>query len=329
MAKRNLFTFGLAGLGVAAGVVTERLVVGRARRREDSEGGPEELEVGGATSFVTSDRAVLRVVERGEGRPLVLVHGVALSSRCWNNQLVDLCGEARVIAYDQRGHGDSDIGRQGLSLQRLATDLTELLEGLDLFDTVLVGHSLGGMVVLRMLADHPKLAAPGGRVGALALVATSATPAAGRGIPGAKALLAATQPAAGSAAWLASRLPGRTLPHSDMAFVLARMVFGAAPSAANVELTREITSRIPLGVSAELLLEIMRFDAEATLCDIDLPTRIVVGTRDLMTPVRHARALASSIPSAELVELPGCGHMPMLERRGELNEVLHQLLAVR
>ena len=76
----------------------------------------------------------------------------------------------------------------------------------------------------------------------------------------------------------------------------------------------------------ELLLEIMRFDAAATLSDIALPTLIVVGTRDVMTPVRHARALVSSIPSAELVELPGCGHMPMLERRAEFNDLLRELL---
>ena len=215
----------------------------------------------------------------------------------------------------------------GLTLERLGDDLAELLEELDVFDAVLVGHSLGGMVALRMLADHPKLVAPGSRVAGLALIATSATPAAGRGIPGAKALLAATQPVAGTAAWLASRLPGHTLPDSDVSFVLARMVFGAAPSAANVELTRGITSRIPLGVSAELLLEILRFDATATLADIDVPTTIVVGTRDLMTPVRHARALARQIPAAELVELPGCGHMPMLERRYEVDQVLRDLLA--
>jgi len=326
MANRNLFTIGAAGLGLAAGVTAERLVLRRARRRGDAESAPEELAPGESGHFVTSDRAELHLVQRGHGRPMVLVHGVALSSRCWNNQLADLSEHARVIAYDQRGHGDSDVGRQGLTLGRLAADLNELLEELDLFDAVLVGHSLGGMVVLRMLADHPKLAAPGGRVGALALVATSATPAAGRGIPGARALLAATQPVAGSAAWLASRLPGHTLPRSDMAFVLARLVFGSAPSAANVELTRQITSHIPLGVSAELLLEIMRFDAAATLSDIDLPTSIVVGTHDLMTPVRHARALVSSIPSAELVELPGCGHMPMLERRAEFNDLLRELL---
>jgi pimeloyl-ACP methyl ester carboxylesterase len=70
----------------------------------------------------------------------------------------------------------------------------------------------------------------------------------------------------------------------------------------------------------------MRFDAAATLADIDIPTTIVVGTRDLMTPVRHARALARHIAAAELVELVGCGHMPMLERRYEVDQVLRDLV---
>ena len=328
MAKRSLLTLGLAALGVAAGVATERAVVDRARHRGEEAPGPESVGGGDAEPFVTSDGARLHVVERGRGPAIVLVHGVALSAQCWNNQLADLSGEARVIAYDLRGHGESTLGRDALTLDRLALDLGELINDRELGDAVLIGHSLGGMVALRMLAGLPASPA-GNRVAALGLVATSATPSAGRGVPGMRALLAATQPLAGQTAWLASRLPGHTLPRSDVAFVLARMVFGASPSAANVELTREITSRIPLGVSAELLLEILRFDSEATLRHIDLPTTIVVGTRDLMTPVRHARALANDIASAELVELPGCGHMPMLERRRETDEVIRQLVGRR
>jgi pimeloyl-ACP methyl ester carboxylesterase len=75
-------------------------------------------------------------------------------------------------------------------------------------------------------------------------------------------------------------------------------------------------------VSAQLLLEIVRFDEEDTLGSIRLPTTVIVGDHDLMTPVAQARAMVAAIPGARLLLLPGCGHMVMLERRREVDEAL-------
>lgn len=157
--RTNLLALGAAGAGVAGGLVVERLWVRRARRRSDPgrSAGLERVVALPPRTIVTSDGAELAVIERGHGRPVVLVHGVVLSSLCWHRQLEDLGGEARVIAYDQRGHGESTSGRQGLTLDRLADDLFEVLERLDVRGAVLVGHSLGGMVAMRLLARHPDL----------------------------------------------------------------------------------------------------------------------------------------------------------------------------
>ncbi len=327
--RANLIALGVAGAGLAGGVVAERVYVGRARRRSRH---PEGAGTADMTSVpprvvVASDGAELRVVERGHGRPVVLVHGVALSSQCWHRQMGDLAGDGRIIAYDQRGHGDSTIGGEGLTLARLAADLHEVLDRLDVRGGVLVGHSLGGMVALRLLADHPELAAPGGRVAALGLMSTSALPAGGRGIPGLGTVLGAARPVTSRAAWLASRLPGQTLPDSDLSYLLTLAVFGAAPDVADVDLTRQITSRVPLRVCAELVVEIARVNETATLREVSLPTTVIVGGRDVMTPVGHARRLVGSIPTAELVVLPGCGHMAMLERPEEVDAAIRQLLA--
>ena len=329
--RRNILVgaIGVAAAGAAvAGVAGQRLFVERSRRRGDPEAGVGFERTKGLVPnwLEMDDGACLKVVERGRGRPVVLVHGMALSSLSWHYQLEDLAGEGRMITYDQRGHGDSTLGTDGLSLTRLASDLCEVLERLDLRDAVLVGHSLGGMVALRMLAEHPAMAGDGGRVGALALVATSASPALGSGIPGAKAILRAARPFTSRGGWFTGRLQGQTLPASDVSFLLTRVVFGAHPEAAHIDLIREMTAQIPMQVSMELLLEILQLDQEATLCDVALPTVIVVGSRDLMTPVRHARALARDIPSASLIEFPGCGHMVMLERRDEFDDVLRDLI---
>ncbi|HWG73052.1 MAG TPA: alpha/beta hydrolase [Acidimicrobiales bacterium] len=332
MSRKTNVIVGAAGVAVTglavAGVAAKRILIERARRRGDPEAGADFARTAALEPqwIEMDDGACLKVVQRGSGRPIVLVHGMALSSVSWTYQLEDLAGEGRVIAYDQRGHNDSTLGADGLNLTRLASDLYELFERLDLRAAVLVGHSLGGMVVLRMLADHPELAGDDGRVAALGLVATSASPGLGSGVPGAKAILRAVKPLTTRGGWVTGRLSGQTLPTSDVSFLLARAVFGAKPDGAHIDLTREISSRIPIQVTADLTLEILHLDQESTLCDIALPTAIVVGSRDLMTPVRHARALARSIPSASLVELPGCGHMVMLERRYELDDIIRGLL---
>jgi pimeloyl-ACP methyl ester carboxylesterase len=77
-----------------------------------------------------------------------------------------------------------------------------------------------------------------------------------------------------------------------------------------------------------LMRGIGSFKLKDRLGTIDLPTRVVVGTRDVLTPPRHAMAIAEGIPHAELVVLPGTGHMVMLERPEELNSMLHELSVV-
>lgn len=230
-----------------------------------------------------------------------------------------------MVAYDQRGHGASTVGREGLTLDRLAADLAEVLDALDLRHVVLVGHSMGGMVALRYLAGDREAATGHGRIGALALVATSANPVIGSGIPGARAVIAAARPLLSRAAWATSRLPGPSLGGGDLSFLLARVTFGDEPSTSQVALTRDITAAVPARVAAELLSEIVRYDEFTTLDRLDLPTTIVVGTNDLMTPVRHARTMTDVIAGADLVTLEGCGHMVMLERPEELATALEKL----
>ncbi len=84
----------------------------------------------------------------------MLLHGITFSARTWTYQFEDLALRYRLLAVDQRGHGASKGGTGKWDLGRLALDLAELLERLDLRDAVLVGHSMGGMVALRFALDH-------------------------------------------------------------------------------------------------------------------------------------------------------------------------------
>jgi len=259
------------------------------------------------------------------GPAVVLLHGVTLGAAIWAYQLAALrAAGLRVVALDQRGHGTSTIGDAGLSLDRLAADVTEVCDRLGVADAVLVGHSMGGMVALRLLAGGGSGAA---RVRGLALVATSASPVLGSGLPGASAVHGGARRLSAPGRRLSSWVPGAALPRHDLGFVLARITFGSSPSARHIALTQQVTAAVPARVAAELVLEIARFDETAALERVAVPTTVVVGTADVLTPLHHAEAMAAAIPGAELVVLDGCGHMVMLERHEQLDAIVVALAA--
>ena len=120
----------------------------------------------------TPDGGELHLIERGEGRPLVLLHGITLRADVWAPQFHQLADRYRVIAVDLRGHGTSTAGTDGYGLPRLATDLATVLETLDLRDAVFVGHSMGGMTIMQFCGDHPDVLDE--RVAGVVFVATRA-----------------------------------------------------------------------------------------------------------------------------------------------------------
>jgi non-heme chloroperoxidase len=356
---RRYIEAGVAAAGLAGAVAASQLLLRRVRvdpdETEDDAVGPTSALLPADVTeqmLLLSDGTLLRVLSRGAGPAVVLLHGITLSADIWCKQLQDL-GDAgfRVIAPDLRGHGLSTVGAGGLELDRVAGDIAELLEALDLRDVLLVGHSMGGMLALRLLArQEPDPPAPDRvpvagavlkarrdgirrgddilRVRALALVATSASPVVGRGVPGARAVVALAGPMLGATGRLANRLLGPTLPDTAIGDPVARAAFGSSPAAADVRLVRRVTSRVPARIAASMLVQLLSFDAEARLGRVTVATTVVVGTADVMTPVGHAEKLARSIPGAELVVLPDCGHMVMLERREELAAAI-SALAVR
>ena len=122
------------------------------------------------------------------------------------------------------------------------------------------------------------------------------------------------------------RGPG-IFPTEDLGTWATRLAFGARPVPADVELTRSMISAMSPAALSELVMALLDFDVHDRIHDIALPTRVVVGTRDVLTPPRMARVMATRIPGAELTVWPGCGHMVMLERPTELCELLDRFSA--
>lgn len=314
----------VAGVGVAAGYAVYRAGGRRWRANE------EQMVAAGLSlpadlhhHFVTADDgARLHVMERGAGPPVVLLHGVGLSGAIWVRQLRQLSDSHRVIAIDMRGHGQSVAGHQGYSIDRLADDLLVVLRALDVEHSVLAGHSMGGMVVLRLACRKPEELRT--HVACLALVATEAGPVvAGPGHAWRAQRLA-------SLTRRALRQPGRLgvtmRPHGDLASWAARLGFGQHPLPAQVELCRSLLSAMAPDAMAELIATVVAFDVRRDVGTIVLPTRIFVGTRDVLTPMQAARLLNRSIKGSTLVRYPGAGHMLMLERERELNAELTDMV---
>ena len=316
----RLRTVALAAAGVAAGYAAERALLGRAHPRVTAD--PSAFEPPGDAvhrDVPLSDGGSLHVVERGEGRPLVLLHGITLSALTWHYQLQDLAEDFRVIAVDHRGHGSSKPGDGGWELARLALDVRELFEALDLRDAILVGHSMGGMVTLRFALDHAE--ARRERVAGIVLMSTSGTPV--HRLAAWKALTDAVTPSVKRGLALGERLPGGLFPASDLSYLVFRVGMGKGASPEHVELNRLMTASTPVSVWSELMSGVVGFDVSDRFHEIDVPALVLVGTRDVLTPPAAARAMVAGLPGARpLVAFRGAGHMLMLERRREVAEEL-------
>lgn len=312
------------GAGLVAGFAAEQLATLPLRSRSDSTACPRP-DTAIDIEIPTSDGGVIRGVEAGAGPPLVLLHGITLRADVWHRQW-ELTDEARVIAVDLRGHGLSDPGADGSSIEANAADLVTLLEVLELDGAVIAGHSMGGMVLGRFLADHyladHSLAR---RVAGVGFIST-----AGRSPVGlANGLLQSMATPAQSLAARFPRLARRlsAIPDNDLGQVMVRSTFGKRPDPRDVRETAAAFESLEIDRFLDAAPSILDHDVLDVLAECDLPASIIVGSRDPLTPVRESRRLVRAMPHADLTIVPDAGHQLMLERPEEVNEMLRGLLA--
>jgi len=333
---------GVVAAGAAAGIAAERRAVGRARRAPD----PYADEPLGA--FHTAGRTVLaddgvplhvEVDGPDDGRPtIVFVHGFTLSMDCWHFQRRDLDDIGRRVYYDQRSHGASGRSpREHATIDQLGKDLYTVLQAVaPRGPIVLVGHSMGGMTLLALAEQHPELFAgssrPGGRIAGVALVGTAAGAFAETifGIPG--LVGRALRPVAPGAIRLMNQRAqlieqGRKA-GSDVAFLLTRRLsYGGDVPPSLVAFMERMVAATPVEVMTEFFDTFLTHDKlEALSVLADVPTLILCGEEDKLTPVRNSHVMAEALPDAELVVVPGAGHMVMLERPSVVTGAIRRLL---
>ena len=304
---KRLVGWGAAGAVVAAVVGTE---VARRRLGGEDDDLEERLGTGESFKVETDDGAVLDGVVIGVGPTVVLSHCWTGTRDVWAPVAIRLLASGhRIVLYDQRGHGTSTLGETTPTVAKLGADLRAVLETVDARDAVVAGHSMGGMAVLALAEDHPEVTAE--RVRALVLVST-----AGR-LTG----LLFLGNVAGAV--VSNEQVGR-LVAGRIGAVFVRPTAGRAISRRHLATTRDGFTTTSAAVRRGFMNAMQTMDLREGMAAINVPTTVVVGRRDILTPTHFSRAIATAIPSARLVEVSGAGHMLPFEAPDLLADLISQ-----
>ncbi|OIV37918.1 hypothetical protein BIV57_08680 [Mangrovactinospora gilvigrisea] len=306
--------------------VAFRLATRRARAAEfrpEPTGRPEVRQV------ASTDGVRLHVEVHADACPpdaptVLLVHGWCCSTLFWRHVVRRLRRDYRVVAYDLRGHGRSsrpEDRRTGYSTRALADDLEAVVLATvpDGQRAVLAGHSMGSMTLLAA-ADRPAVRE---RTAAALLTSTGAhrllkestvLPAfLGRARARATDLVLGARAPMGPVTGLGSR-------------VLAWGILGRDAGSAAAEMSARVVHACPTDVRVAWSKVLATLDLRDGAGKLDVPTRVLVGTDDRLTPQIHARRLEAALPDCTgLTVLPGAGHMTPIERPDEVAGAIREL----
>jgi non-heme chloroperoxidase len=236
----------------------------------------------------------LPCVRQGDatGTPLLLLHGYTDSWRSFTLMLPHLPHTLRVIAPTQRGHGGMGGPAQGYTPADFATDAVALLDALGVERAVVVGHSMGSQIALRLALDHPD------RVHGLVLIGGFA---------------ALRQNTAVRSLWDDTIATLRD--PVDWGFVegFQRSTIARPVPASFLDMAVRESLKVPAAVWRAALSGMMEADLSGDLRRITAPTLLLWGDRDAIIPRSAQTVLTASIPDAHLVVLPGTGHAPNWE----------------
>ena len=239
--------------------------------------------------------------------PLVFLHGIGGAARAWRSQLEAFSDRYRAVAWDMPGYGGS-LRLPRVSIASLAEALQHFLEAIAAVKPILVGHSIGGMIVQQWLVNNPR--------GADAVV------------------LAQTSPAFGKADgdWQKSFIEARLGPldrgetMTSLAPKLVGELVGDDPDPEGMTVARDCMAAVPEASYRASMLALLGFDQRQALKDIKVPTLVLSGTKDKNAPALMMAKMASFIPQANYVELEGAGHLVNLERPRAFDAALDQFL---
>ena len=250
-----------------------------------------------------------RVSDEGTGPVLLLVHGFPLDHTMWQAQIEEFSKTHRVIAPDLRSFGGSDGNLYAISMEQFADDLAELLEALTADRPItFCGLSMGGYIGFQFAIRHPQWLN--------------------------RLILCDTRAAADSPEAAANRLKMADIVTKQgpepVVFAMMPKLFAPQTSAQQPSLVEQVR-RTVMGTAAVAIAAAhrgmaVRPDMTAALPDLNIPTLVVVGEHDAISPASEMKAIADAMPNARYELIPNAGHMAPMENSVAVNQAFRRFL---
>jgi non-heme chloroperoxidase len=301
-----LWLLGLGVATVAAGaVVASQSLALRRWSNRPSDFDPDHFLFPGTEHVLrTPDGGSVFAIEAGTGPTVILGHGLVGDHTHWAPVAHRLLAEGfRVVIFDQRGHGKSTAGSEGLSLQGLANDVATVINELGGNDKVIiVGHSLGGVGVQSIARHRPEVLA---KVDGAVLVATL-----GHTIAASVAKLLSSP-----LVLLAYR---QVVKNPNRARLAARGGFGTEFSVPMLDQLARTWDQTPDSTLVGFGAALGSFNLLPDLERFNVPTVVICGTVDTVTPMKLSEEIHAALPDSRLVRVADAGHMIVWEAPGAI-----------
>lgn len=262
----------------------------------------------------TINNCLTRYIDVGSPNaiPIIFIHGFPFSHKMWNfpgGQIDALSSTNRVIAYDLRGHGESEVGTGHYSIELFVDDLVAFMDHLHIPKAIICGLSMGGYIALRAVERNPE------RILGMVLCDTRSE-------------------ADGNEAKIRRANGIKFIQTNGMKFyaqdyvkiVFASSSFNSHPE--SVKIIQSIVERTAsTSIFGTLLALAARTDTTLSLPNIKCPTLILVGEKDNLTPVSASEALNKAIPGSIMAVIPNAGHISNMENPVEFNKHLVEFVS--
>lgn len=253
-----------------------------------------------------------RVVDEGMGPAILFVHGFPLDHTMWAAQVAEFSRTNRVIAPDLRGFGGTDGTLYSVSMQQFADDLEQLLIALAVERPItFCGLSMGGYIAWQFLLRHPQW------VDRLILCDTRA---------------AGDSPEAASNRLKMADIVTKEGPE-PVVWAMMPKLFSRATTERQPEIAEQVRQTVmstnPLAIAAAHRGMAIRPDVTDLLPNFRLPTLVVVGEHDAISPPAEMKAIADALPNARFVQIPAAGHMAPMEDPAAVNRAIREFLELR
>ncbi len=250
----------------------------------------------------------------GEGEPLVLIMGYGGNSGQWFRQVPGLSQEYHVIAFDNRGTGQSDKPDISYTMEMMAGDVAGLLNALGIDAAHVYGVSMGGMIAQHVALNHPE------KVLGLVLGCTTCGGEQHSVVPDAEAMTILFDMER------MQRLTPEEIIKETMPFLCSQAFIDNTPDVIRQFTENSMEYVTPLQSYTRQAEAIMGHDTYDRLPDIKVPTLVITGDADRIVPAENSQIIASRIPDAELVVLEGMGHGFFIEAAEEANRAIVDFL---